>query len=251
MTVGSPNLRNNILLRIQENQVNIPIDLYQDPAAFPQPTLFNWNKDGQPLRTDLLLTYSSVTFDTVSRVDAGNYRVSATNFVLPGSPGTNQVGNDTGSFYLDVICKQCIIMIAARTVKTLNSMCLAMIIYYDTPLADGPSLALGPSQYYVLLGDKVSLVCGTGMDSNPQATITWIAPDRTTITDNARFNLENGPDIVRLNLSRTLLGDAGIWRCDIRTKSDQYITNNGSLVRTNITVIGAPIQHDIELIIIG
>ena len=63
--------------------------------------------------------------------------------------------------------------------------------------------------------------------------------------------LKNGPDIVRLNLSRTLLSDAGIWRCDIRTEPDRYIMNNGSLVQTNVTVIGAPIQRDIELIIIG
>ena len=103
----------------------------------------------------------------------------------------------------------------------------------------------------MLLGDSVSLVCGTGLDSNPQATITWMAPDGTRIMKNARFNLENGPDIVRLNLSLTILSDAGIWRCDIRTESDQYIVNNGILVQTNIITIGAPIQHDIELIIIG
>jgi hypothetical protein len=98
-------LQNNLLLRIQENQTNIPVDVRQLPAAFPEPTFFNWNRDGQPLRNGLILTYSSVTFDTISREDAGNYSVSATNFVLPGRPGTDRVGNDTGAFYLDVICK--------------------------------------------------------------------------------------------------------------------------------------------------
>ena len=88
-----------------ENSQNFIIDLHQGPDAFLEPTVFNWNKDGQPLRTDLLLTYSNVTFDTVTRADAGNYTITATNFVLPSSPGTNQVGNDTGSFYLNVICK--------------------------------------------------------------------------------------------------------------------------------------------------
>ena len=121
----------------------------------------------------------------------------------------------------------------------------------DTPLADGPSLMIGPSLYFVLLGDSISLVCGTGLESNPQATIIWTAPNGTIIMDNARFNLGNGPDIVRLNLNHTFLSDAGIWRCDIRTESDQYIVNNGILVQTNITTIGAPIQRDIELIIIG
>ena len=133
---------------------------------------------------------------------------------------------------------------------------LTCIVYSDLyyiaiSLADGPSLALGPPQYYVLLGDSASLVCGTGLDSNPQATIIWVDPDGTIIMDSTRFNLENGPDIVRLNLSRTLLSDTGMWRCDIRTESEQDIVNNGKLVPTNITVIGERIQHDIELIIIG
>ena len=88
-----------------ENSQNFTIDLHQGPDAFPEPTVFNWNKDGQPLRTDLLLMYSNVTFDTVTRAAAGNYTITATNFVLPGSPGAKKVGNDTGSFYLDVICK--------------------------------------------------------------------------------------------------------------------------------------------------
>ncbi|MCG8620457.1 MAG: hypothetical protein MJE68_00470 [Proteobacteria bacterium] len=98
-------MQNNLLLRIQENQTNVPVDLRQDPTAFPEPTIFNWNKDGQPLRNGLNLTYSNVTFDSIRREDAGNYSVYATNFVLPGSPGTDLVGNDTGSFYLDIICK--------------------------------------------------------------------------------------------------------------------------------------------------
>ena len=154
----------------------------------------------------------------------------------------NQVGNSTGSFYLDVICKTIII------VPDLYS---SDLYYIAISLADGPSLAFGPSQYYVLLGDSASLVCGTGLDSNPQATITWTAPDGTIIMDSTRFNIENGPDIVRLNLSHTLLGDSGMWRCDIRTESEQDIVNNGKLVPTNITAIGERIQHDIELIIIG
>ena len=56
---------------------------------------------------------------------------------------------------------------------------------------------------------------------------------------------------MRLNLNRTLPSDAGMWRCDIRTESDAYVVNNGILVQTNIVAIGEPIQHDIELIIIG
>ena len=119
------------------------------------------------------------------------------------------------------------------------------------PLADGPSLELGPVQYYVLLGDPLSLVCGTGLDSNPQAIITWTDPDQTMIMDSSRYSLENGPHIVRLNFTHTLLSDAGMWRCNIRTESDQHVVSNGSLVRLDSMTIGTPIRHDIELIIIG
>ena len=106
-------------------------------------------------------------------------------------------------------------------------------------------------QYYVRLGDCLSLVCGTGLDSNPQPTITWTAPDRTVITDGPRHSLDNRPEIVRLNFTSTILSDAGMWSCDIRTESDQYVVSDGSLVRMDPTVIGTLIQHHIELIIIG
>ena len=124
----------------------------------------------------------------------------------------------------------------------------------NTTLADGPSLALGPAQHYVLLGDSASLVCGTGLDrGNPQATITWTAPNGTTILDNNRINIVNGPDTVRLNFSHTLPSDAGVWRCDIKTESesDKYLADDNIFVQTNVTTIGAQIQSDIELMIIS
>ena len=92
------------MVKIEENSLNIPIDLRQEPAAFPEPTSFHWYKDGQRLtEADRPPTYSNVTFSTVRREDAGNYTVSATNFVVGSN--VEQVGNDTGSFFLDVICK--------------------------------------------------------------------------------------------------------------------------------------------------
>ena len=89
------------MLNIVENTLNVPVELSRSPAAFPEPTLFNWNKDGQAF-TSPSLTYSRVTFTPLRRSDAGNYVVSATNFIIDTSP--NQVGNDTGSFFLNVIC---------------------------------------------------------------------------------------------------------------------------------------------------
>ena len=92
-------------MRIEENSENVPVDLRQEPVAFPEPTSFRWCKDGRHL-TEVdrpTLTYSNVTFSTVRREDSGNYTISATNFVIGSN--TEQVGNDTGNFYLDVICK--------------------------------------------------------------------------------------------------------------------------------------------------
>ena len=116
---------------------------------------------------------------------------------------------------------------------------------------DAPSLTRGPAQHYVLLGDSLSLVCGTGLDSNPQATITWTAPDGTTIMDNARYDLENGPDIVRLNFTHTIIIDTGVWRCDITVRSETYVVADGVLVLRPTAVIGTPIQQDIQLTVIG
>ena len=95
----------NFVVKLQEKaDVNVPVDLRQDPPAFPEPTDFTWMRNGQPsLRSGLTTTYSNVTFDSVVRSDAGNYTVTATNFLLNDS--NRPVGGDSGSFYLDVLCK--------------------------------------------------------------------------------------------------------------------------------------------------
>ena len=99
--------------------MNVPIDLRQEPAAFPEPTSFRWYKGGQHLtETDHTLTYSNVTFSTVRRDDAGNYTVLANNFVIGSN--VKEVGNDTGSFFLDVICKLYYSTIRIRQITILD-----------------------------------------------------------------------------------------------------------------------------------
>ncbi|MCG8626741.1 MAG: immunoglobulin domain-containing protein [Proteobacteria bacterium] len=117
-------MQDDFLLKIEEGSRNITIDLRQDPAAFPEPTLFSWSKDRQTLSatTELTLTYSSVTINTVRRADAGNYTVTATNFVLPDVPVANQLSNDTGSFYLDIICKLHKNVLGVIVIKTMNTV---------------------------------------------------------------------------------------------------------------------------------
>ena len=97
-------MQDNFAVKIQEGDLNVPVDLLLEPAAFPEPSIFVWLKDGQALRQNsLTITYSSVTFSSVLRSDAGNYTVNVTNFLLDNS--VQPVGSDTGSFYLDVLCK--------------------------------------------------------------------------------------------------------------------------------------------------
>ena len=85
------------------------------------------------------------------------------------------------------------------------------------------------TQRFVLLNGNLSLVCGTGLISNPQATVTWTAPDGTTVMKNARFSIENGPEVVRLNFTRVLMSDMGVWRCNVTVESQRHIHSGGSL----------------------
>ena len=115
---------------------------------------------------------------------------------------------------------------------------------------DGPILTPGPLRHYVLLNDSLSLVCGTGLDSNPQASVTWMAPDGATIMDNARYDLENGPQFIRLNFTHTIPSDSGIWKCWVLVESEQDIVIDGQLVRRDLSPIGQ-VMVDVELVVIG
>ena len=101
------------------------------------------------------------------------------------------------------------------------------------------------------MNNTLSLICGTGLDSNPQATVTWMAPDGTTIMDNARYDLENGPEFVRLNFTHTILSDTGTWKCRVVAMSEQYIVSGGMLVQQDSARIGEQITVDIELTVIS
>ena len=116
-------------------------------------------------------------------------------------------------------------------------------------VSDGPYFASAnptptPIQRYVLFGSSLSLVCGRHLDSNPNATVTWTAPDNTDIMENARYRLENGPEVVRLNLTRTIMSDNGIWRCEVIVRSERNaLGNDRNLVLVVPEVIGTLIQE--------
>lgn len=121
------------------------------------------------------------------------------------------------------------------------------------PHADGPSIELGPYERFVLLNDRLSLVCGAGLDSNPRATITWRAPNGTTIANTHRHILENGPEIVRLNFTHAVKSDSGVWKCNIHVMAPEKHTVSdgkiGDIVRD--VSIGKEIMHNIRLTIVS
>ena len=94
------------MVRIEENSRNVPVNIGLCPEPFPLDTLsFSWTRNGQPLSggSGLALTYSTVMFSTIGRSDSDVYSVSASNYIIDDP--LQQIGNDTGSFILDVICK--------------------------------------------------------------------------------------------------------------------------------------------------
>ena len=73
--------------------------------AFPYPTEFQWSKDGIPISNTSVLSlgYPGVVFRNVSRADAGQYSLSATNYKLETSGEV--IGEGTGTFQLEVLCE--------------------------------------------------------------------------------------------------------------------------------------------------
>ena len=109
-----------------------------------------------------------------------------------------------------------------------------------------------PTQHYVLLGSPLSLVCGRGLESNPAASITWLDNNGTAIVDNARYDLETGTAIVRLNFTRTIPSDNGIWTCEVVVRSQRWVVNSeGELIRGGLAVIGNILRHHFVVTLIG
>jgi hypothetical protein len=109
-----------------------------------------------------------------------------------------------------------------------------------------------PTLVYVLLGNPLSLVCGRGLESNPEASITWLDTNNMAIMDNDYYDLENGREVVRLNFTQTILNDTGIWTCEVVVRSQRHVvSNHGRLVLGETAVIGSPLRHEFVVTVIG
>ena len=101
---GPPDLNNTVERTAIEND-QVEIDVGIGVESFPFPQEFQWKRDGVPVMNSSRISYgyTSVVFQSVQREDGGNYTLSATNYRLDDED--QQVGSDTGSFFLNVLCK--------------------------------------------------------------------------------------------------------------------------------------------------
>lgn len=79
-------------------------NLEMEPKAFPFPT-FWWTRNSVGVMNvsgSVYFGYPAVIFSNVSRNDTGTYSIFAENSIIDGD---EMIGNDTGSFILDVLCK--------------------------------------------------------------------------------------------------------------------------------------------------
>ncbi len=59
----------------------------------------------------------------------------------------------------------------------------------------------------------MSLICGYNLNSNPPANITWMDPQKKPVEASSLFVLDDGPTVVRLNISSARNSDNGTWIC--------------------------------------
>ena len=90
----------------------------------------------------------------------------------------------------------------------------------------------------VALGQPVTFVCGTNLNSNLPSTIQWRDNNGTVLSAGGRYVFGNGSNIVYLNISSTALSDNGTtWTC---------IINNGVFANCIVNIvlffIGKPVN---------
>lgn len=102
---GPPQLATGLIGEVVEGR-GFSLDLSRGRDPFPYPRDFQWTRnDGAPLRNASRVSwgYPSVVIRNVSRTDRGQYSLSAINYRLDNP--SEEIGRETGSFQLDVLCE--------------------------------------------------------------------------------------------------------------------------------------------------
>ena len=80
---------------------------------------------------------------------------------------------------------------------------------------DGPEMQESEEHFYALLGSPVSLVCGYNLIANPSPEVSWTDPQNKQVANGSRYVMENGPEVVRLNIVKASESDNGTWSCTV------------------------------------
>ena len=67
----------------------------------------------------------------------------------------------------------------------------------------------------------MSLICGYNLESNPSATVTWTNPKREEVHNIEGYIIDEGPEVVRLNISKATESDSGVWTCSVLQHFDK------------------------------
>ena len=99
----------------------------------------------------------------------------------------------------------------------------------------------------------MSLICGYNLDSNPKAAITWMDPQWKPVKASNLIILDDGPMVVRLNISNASNSDNGTWTCTVDVNAEcVHKVVDGKLKQDceAITHIGSR-SFSTELIVVG
>ena len=108
-------------------------------------------------------------------------------------------------------------------------------------IADGPEIMPASKEYTALEGCPVSLLCGYNLESNPPAIITWIDPEGNMVTSDGMYIVDDGPRVLRLNISRASGKHEGVWTCNVMVKYSDG-SHDASLSRqVHLRVLGEPL----------
>ncbi len=109
----------------------------------------------------------------------------------------------------------------------------------------GPSIERGPEQRAIQVGQPLSLVCGTNLMSNPQATSRWMDNLGVDVTSGYRLNTFGNSTLVSLEFNNTMSQDTGTWSCVVTvnvTEVTPSVTIGEVTIDISLTVVGESIE---------
>ena len=205
---GMPILINGLQVTVLEGEDLIVDGLEEQPAAYPFP-IFQWTRNGIPvvnISESVSYGYPSINFYNISRTAAGNYSLFAENYVINSTGTSIMVGNDMGSFTLDVFCE------CHNNNKKNNSYIYCNIV---NNVSDGPELMEPLSNTFTTLQQSsITLICGVSVVGNPFPVVQWFSNTGDEISpSDGNFSINNGPDVVSLTIVDPSQADNGTWNC--------------------------------------